>query len=186
MFDQDPPGATDTLASLERLRSAMVDLSTSLDKMLQVHRVRNGLAPWQVRQVLAYIETNLGTPIRNKDLALVARLSVYYFNVAFRNSVGSSPHEYVVRRRVKRAQELMLSTGNSLSDIAAECGMADQAHLTRVFRKLAGNSPAAWRRARLNPAAPGTPPAALRRAEHDQIIGRASVRPRPSSSAKQQ
>ena len=181
MFDENS-----TLASLQQLRSAMVELSSAIDKMLQEQRVRSGLAPWQVRRVLDYIEANLGTPIRNKDLAVVARLSVYYFNVAFRNSVGNTPHEYVIRRRVERAQQLMLATENSLSDIAAECGMADQAHLTRVFRKLAGNSPAAWRRARLNPAAPGTPPAALRRAEHDQIIGRASVRPRPSSSAKQQ
>jgi transcriptional regulator GlxA family with amidase domain len=109
--------------------------------------------PPRVRRVLAYIEANLDTPIRNKDLALIARLSVYYFNVDFRNSVGASPHEYVIRRRVERAQALMLSTGNSLSDIAAECGMADQAHLTRAFRRIVGDSPAAWRRAQLKPAA---------------------------------
>jgi transcriptional regulator GlxA family with amidase domain len=158
MFDENS-----ALASLQRLRSAMAELSSAIDKMLENApntsiptaeiRVRSGLAPWQVRRVLAYVEENLGAPIRNKDLALIARLSVYYFNVAFRNSVGSTPHEYVIRQRVKRAQRLMLSTENSLSDIAAECGMADQAHLTRLFRKIVGDSPAAWRRARLNPAA---------------------------------
>src|SRR5262249_7653630 len=100
---------------------------------------------------LAHVEANLGTPIRNEELATIARLSTFHFNVAFRKSVGESPHAYVIRRRVERAQGLMLSTGRSLSDIAADCGLADQAHLTRLFRRFVGESPAAWRRARVNP-----------------------------------
>lgn len=170
-----------TLASLHRLQSAVVELSTALNETLRdersnaaacLQRVKTmlngldgaplqlaesrgqqGLAPWQVRRVLAHIEANLGTPIRNKDLAAIARLSTFHFNVAFRNSVGESPHAHIIRRRVERAQGLMLSTDKSLSDIAAECGFADQAHLTRLFRRIAGASPAAWRRARAHPAA---------------------------------
>ena len=165
-----------TLVSLDRLRSAVVELSTALhaalrdelsDATASLQRAnamlrgvdgtppqvcdngtRQGLAPWQLRRVLAHIEANLDTPIRNKDLATVARLSTFYFNVAFRNSVGEPPHGYIIRRRVERAQGLMLSTTRSLSDIASECGLADQAHLTRLFRKWVGESPAAWRRAR--------------------------------------
>ena len=112
---------------------------------------RQGLAPWQVRRVLTYIDANLDMSIKNKDLAAVARLSVFHFNVAFRNSVGDSPHEYIIRRRMDRAQGLMLSTEMSLSEIAGECGLADQAHLTRLFHRVVGESPAAWRRARANP-----------------------------------
>lgn len=167
-----------TWTSLDRLRSAVVELSTALSETLHDDRgnaaaslqrvkamlldldqasspakagVRQGLAPWQVRRVLAHIEANLATPIRNKDLAAVARLSTFHFAVAFRNSVGESPHEHVIRRRVERAQGLMLSSDKSLSDISAECGLADQAHLTRLFRRIVGESPAAWRRARVNP-----------------------------------
>jgi transcriptional regulator GlxA family with amidase domain len=166
--------------SLGQLRSAVVELSTALNESLRNEpsnaaaclqrvramlsdvegipfqfpadkAVRQGLAPWQVRRVLAHIEANLGTTIRNKDLAAIARLSTFHFAVAFRNSVGRSPHEHLMRRRIERAQGLMLSTERSLSDIAAECGLADQAHLTRLFRRIAGESPAAWRRARANP-----------------------------------
>jgi AraC family transcriptional regulator len=165
--------------SLHRLRSAVVELSSALNEALRDERsnaaaclqrakamlqsvdgpspqpaengARQGLAPWQLRRVLAYIEANLSTPIRNKDLATIARLSTFHFNVAFRNSVGDSPHEYIIRRRVEWAQGLMLSTEKSLSEIAAECGMADQAHLTRLFRKIVGESPGAWRRLRANP-----------------------------------
>ena len=112
---------------------------------------RQGLAPWQVRRVLSYVDANLDKSIKNKDLATLARLSEYHFNVAFRNSVGSPPHEYIIRRRIERAQGLMLSTDAPLCEIAVECGLADQAHFTRLFRRIAGETPAAWRRARANP-----------------------------------
>jgi len=114
--------------------------------------VRKGLAPWRLHRVLTHIEANLDTQIRNKDLAAVAGLSLYHFNVAFRNSVGAPPHGYIMRRRVERAQGLMLTTEKPLSEIAIECGLADQPHLTRLFRRMVGVSPAAWRRARFDPA----------------------------------
>ncbi len=149
-----------TLASLHQLRTAVIELSTALNESLRddrsnatacLQRAKTGLAPWQVRRVLAHIEAHMGLSIRNQELADIARLSIFHFNVAFRNSVGDSPHAYIIRRRIERAQRLMLSTQQSLSDIAAECGLADQAHLTRLFRRLVGESPAAWRRARVNP-----------------------------------
>jgi AraC family transcriptional regulator len=183
----DEDAAEATLASLHRLRSAVVELSSALKESLRDERSsaaaclqraqamlhgmdeastqpaepvarkpsedvpRRGLAPWQLRRVLAHVEANLGTPVRNKDLAAIARLSTFHFAVAFRKSVGESPHEHIIRRRVERAQGLMLSTDRPLSDIAGECGLADQAHLTRLFRRIVGESPAAWRRARANP-----------------------------------
>jgi AraC family transcriptional regulator len=161
--------------SLEQLRSAVVELSAALNEALQDERtnaaasleraqamlhnrpqpggdsVRGGLAPWQLRRVLAYIESNLDTPLKNKEVAAIARFSEYHFNVAFRNSVGEAPHGYIIRRRIERAQGLMLATDKSLSEIALECGLADQAHFTRLFRKVSGESPAAWRRARMDP-----------------------------------
>ena len=111
---------------------------------------RGGLSPWQVRKVLCHIEAHLGRTIRNEDLAALVRLNPSHFGRAFRNSFGEPPHEYVIRRRVERAQGLMLSTDASLSDIALDCGLADQSHLTRLFRRIVGESPRAWRRARLS------------------------------------
>ena len=145
---RDDPGN-----AAECLRRAEAMLNGRQEQLVRTPAVlsRQGLAPWQVRRVLAYIDMNLDASIKNKDLAAIARLSVFHFNVAFRNSVGDSPHEYIIRRRMERAQGLMLSTEKSLSEIAAECGLADQAHLTRLFRRAVGESPAAWRRARANP-----------------------------------
>jgi AraC family transcriptional regulator len=110
--------------------------------------VRGGLSPWQIRKVASHIEAHLDHPIRNEDLASIVQLNPSHFGRAFRNSFGEPPHEYVIRRRVERAQGLMLSTDASLGEIALDCGLADQSHLTRLFRRLVGESPRAWRRAR--------------------------------------
>jgi AraC-like DNA-binding protein len=88
-------------------------------------RMRGGLAPWQIRQVTTYIESHLDRTIRTKDLAAVVRLSSFHFCRAFRESFNDSPHGYLMRRRVERAQGLMLTTRASLGQIAAECGLAD-------------------------------------------------------------
>jgi transcriptional regulator GlxA family with amidase domain len=109
---------------------------------------RGGLAPWQVRRVTDYIEAHLATTIRLEELARLARLSHSHFCRAFKESLGHPAHAFVMRRRVQRAQGLMLTTGESLSQIAAQCGMADQAHFCKLFRRLVGESPNAWRRAR--------------------------------------
>jgi AraC-like DNA-binding protein len=111
---------------------------------------RGGLAPWQLRRVATYMDANLADSIRCEDLARVTRLSVSHFMRAFRESFGAPPHAYLMRRRMERAQGLMLTTDAALGQIALDCGLADQSHLTRLFRKLVGESPAAWRRARID------------------------------------
>jgi AraC family transcriptional regulator len=123
--------------------------------------LKGGLAPWQVRRVMAHVDENLSSALQVKDIAALVRLSPFHFSRAFRISVGSSTHEYIIRRRIERAQDLMLSTPGCLSQIAADCGLADQSHLTKLFRKLTGESPAAWRRARISPDEPATRTAPL-------------------------
>ena len=114
---------------------------------------RGGLAPWQVCRILTHIEANLGAPTTTAELAGLVRLSRFHFSRAFRRTFNDSPHAYLMRRRVERAQGLMLTTTTSIAQIAVSCGLADQAHFTRLFRRFAGESPSAWRRART--AAPG-------------------------------
>jgi AraC family transcriptional regulator len=108
--------------------------------------IRGGLAPWQSRTVTAHIAANLGSTILVSELARIARLSVGHFFRAFRESFGESPHTHIARRRVHHAQSLMLSSPAPLSQIALDCGMHDQSHFTRVFRRFVGMNPGAWRR----------------------------------------
>jgi len=107
---------------------------------------RGGLAFWQKRRVAAYIAANLSSCIRAADLANAAALSTGHFFRAFRESFGEPPLAYVTRQRIRRCQELLLSSHASLSEIALDCGMCDQPHLTRVFRRIVGANPGAWRR----------------------------------------
>jgi AraC family transcriptional regulator len=108
--------------------------------------IRGGLAPWQQRNVAAYVAANIGSTIRVGDLACLARLSVGHFFRAFRESFGEPPFAYIARQRIELAQSLMLSSRVPLSQIALDCGMCDQAHFTRVFRRIVGINPSVWRR----------------------------------------
>ena len=106
-----------------------------------------GLAPWQANRVVSYIEANLETKLRTSDLAAITRLSVGHFSHTFRISFGKPPHAFVMTRRVERAKQLiLLEDPMPLVEVAHRCGLSDQAHLSRVFRKVAGHSPSAWRR----------------------------------------
>jgi AraC family transcriptional regulator len=108
--------------------------------------VRGGLARWQQKRVVEYVESNIGSNIRVIDLARVVRLSKGYFFRAFRKSFGEPPIAYVLKRRVVLGQELMRNSRTSLSEIALACGMCDQPHFTRVFHRIVGVSPGQWRR----------------------------------------
>ena len=169
---------SDPELSPRQLRSVIADLVTALSSTLNDEResaeeclgriaailkplqkpethtmeqMKGGLAPWQMRKVISHIETNLDKSIKSGDLAALLDLSPCHFSRAFRNSFGDSPLEHVIRRRVERAQGLMLSTDAPLSQIALDCGLADQAHFSRLFRRIVGESPMAWRRARITP-----------------------------------
>ena len=107
---------------------------------------RGGLAPWQMRHVVAYIESNISLGLRVADLARIAQLSIGHFSRAFSVSFGQRPFAYVKARRIRHAQIIMLNTREPLSKVALDCGMCDQAHFTRVFRKIVGTSPSRWRR----------------------------------------
>jgi AraC family transcriptional regulator len=108
--------------------------------------LQGGLAPWQARRLRSYIEENLDSTIRAGDLAGLVRLSTSYFFRAFRNTFGATPAAYITKRRMRRAQELMLKSRVSLSQVALECGMCDQAHFSRTFRRIVGTNPTVWRR----------------------------------------
>lgn len=119
-----------------------------------------GLAPWQARRAALHIDAHLERRLALSELAAVAGLSASYFSRAFKVSFGAAPHAYVLRRRVERAQAQMLMTSDPLSRIAVDCGFADQAHLSRVFRRLVGRTPHDWRRIHTSGAAPTTARAA--------------------------
>ena len=135
-------------ALLSCARDAEESVDAALVETDERRMYRGGLAPWQVRSVITYVDANLSASLSCEELARLARLSVSYFARAFKCTFGYSPHVFLMRRRMERAQGLMLKTNAPLAQIALDCGFADQAHLSRLFLQFTGERPASWRRAR--------------------------------------
>jgi transcriptional regulator GlxA family with amidase domain len=108
---------------------------------------RGGLALWQLNRVIDYLDTHVAERIRAETLAGLINVSIGHLFRAFRVSVGVPPFEYLARQRIASACTMMRATSAPLSQIAVACGLADQPHFCRVFRRVVGTSPAAWRRA---------------------------------------
>ncbi|MGU7772621.1 helix-turn-helix domain-containing protein [Burkholderia sp. MR1-5-21] len=89
-------------------------------------------------------KANLGVSIA--EVANECDLSRGYFIRAFSRTTGRTPHQWLIEQRVTQARQLIETTDMSLVEIAAACGFADQSHLSRVFVKVLGSSPGAWRR----------------------------------------
>jgi AraC family transcriptional regulator len=128
--------------STDRLRS--IDAST--EDVAAGPRPRGGLAAWQMQRLLEYIETRLAERIQSGDLARRINVSVGRLFRAFRVSTGVSPGDYVTARRMNLACTMMKTTTVPLPQIAIACGLCDQSHLCRVFRRAFGTTPAVWRR----------------------------------------
>lgn len=109
-----------------------------------------GLSPWQLRRALDFLSAHLSDDPGVADLARECGLSTGYFSRAFRQTTGITPHQWLIRRRLERARQLLLGNGLELADIALVCGFVDQSHFTRVFAKLEGDSPGKWRQRHRN------------------------------------
>jgi AraC family transcriptional regulator len=108
---------------------------------MNMKRPDKRLSDRRLRQVLEYIEVNLAENISLDDLASVVGLSVSHFNALFREAAGLSPHQYLIRRRVERAKNLLGQGDLSISQIANETGFAHQSHLARHMQRVLGVSP---------------------------------------------
>ncbi|WLB24187.1 AraC family transcriptional regulator [Bradyrhizobium japonicum] len=103
------------------------------------------LSPWQLRRAVDFIAANLDGDPTIAQLAVQCGLSSGYFAGAFRRTTGVTPHQWLIRKRVERAQELLLRGRIELAEVAVVCGFVDQSHFSRVFAKFAGMSPGRWR-----------------------------------------
>jgi AraC family transcriptional regulator len=109
---------------------------------------RGGFATWQSRRLASNVDANLAGKIVIKDLAASLGISVGHFCRAFKHTFGMPARIWIRHRRIELAQGLMLTTGASLGEIALSCGMSDQSHFTRSFRRIVGETPSSWRQTR--------------------------------------
>ena len=142
------PERTRTPAQLDLHSRPRLDVVGCFPERPDVAAARGGLAPGALRRVREYIDGRLGDSISLDAMATVAELSRCHFARAFKQSVGTSPHAYVVQRRLDRAERLLADTDLSLCQVALDSGFSDQSHFSSYFRKSFGESPRAFRRSR--------------------------------------
>ena len=109
-------------------------------------KIASGLSEWQRKKIVRYVDENIDTRLRVSDLSGQVRLSVSRFSKGFNVTFGRPPYDYVLSRRIEAAKYLIASTQEPLSQIAHACGLSDQAHLSKVFKRLVGTTPLKWRK----------------------------------------
>jgi AraC family transcriptional regulator len=132
--------------------------SESLANIFAIHLLRNycttapvlrtytgGLSTKRLQQTIDYIQAHLDEKLSLESIAIELNLSVHYFCELFTQSTGIPPYKYVLQQRVDRAKQLLRKSQKSLSEIALDCGFADQSHLSRHFTKLTKISPKKYR-----------------------------------------
>jgi len=106
------------------------------------------LPRWRLRRAIDYVESRLAEPISLAEIASVTGLTRMHFAAEFRAATGLRPHEYLLRRRIERSQEMLMTTDMTLVDIALAVGFQTQSHYSNVFRRFVGQSPGVWLRSR--------------------------------------
>jgi AraC family transcriptional regulator len=113
---------------------------------LPMREIRGGLSHTKLERVIAHIEDNLASKLSLPGIAEIAGISVSHLKTLFRNSTGVPVYEYVLRRRVERAQLLLRNQKFSIAEVAVATGFAHQSHLARHMHRILGYTPSSLRR----------------------------------------
>nr|WP_282571317.1 AraC family transcriptional regulator [Methylonatrum kenyense] len=129
-------------------------LSTALICLL-IHRYRrenrrpipsrNELCQQALKEILDYIERNLGGDLSLKRIAALKNMSAQRFCLMFHESVGTTPHQYVIQRRIEKAKRLLTLRSSCIVEIALDLGFSSQSHFTSVFKRMTGVTPKKYR-----------------------------------------
>ena len=120
-------------------------VSAYLSATLAPIEVVGGLPPRRLQRVFSHIRENISRDLSVTELAQVVGMSQYYFSKLFKMSTGTTPHQYVMRQRVERAQEQLREGQTPLAEVATQVGFETQSHFTSVFRRLVGATPKRYR-----------------------------------------
>ncbi len=118
------------------------DYATAKPKIAIYH---GGLGDRALLQIVEYIEHHLSQSIKIQDLATYLGISKFHFSRLFKQSMGISPHQYVMQQRIELAKQLLKKANLPITDIALNCGFNSHAHLTKYFRAMTGMTPKAYR-----------------------------------------
>lgn len=111
----------------------------------QIVEHRGGLCRSRLKVAIEYIENHITDNISLLDIAAELDISQYHFCRLFKESMGTSPHQYIIQKRIEHGQNLLVKTSNKIADISLAAGFANQGHFSYHFRKLTGTTPKQYR-----------------------------------------
>ena len=111
-----------------------------------VERSRGGLASWQERIAKEILCARMRDPPTIDELGQACGVSARHFIRAFRQSTGSTPHQWLMQERALSARNMLEHSDRTLAEISVACGYANQSHLCRAFQRCFGHSPSTARR----------------------------------------
>lgn len=101
-----------------------------------------------IQKIIAYIETDLSTDLSLKTFAKYLNVNASYLSTLFSKEVGIPLSEYVNNTRIFHAKKLLLGTNLPIKSIAEQCGFSDTHYFSRIFHKITGTTPGAYRKMR--------------------------------------
>jgi AraC-like DNA-binding protein len=102
-------------------------------------------AAQRVQEVLAFIDQHLGERLTLPDMAQVLAINSYHFAHVFKQATGLAPHQYIIRRRLARAKQLLADTELPIAEVALAVGCANQSHFSAQFHRATGMTPLNYR-----------------------------------------
>jgi AraC family transcriptional regulator len=135
----------DTLAQMIAVHLARQHSSRSRPPRVPASEAITG---WKWRRLIDFIEANLEGDLSLDSLAAEVSISPLYLPRAFKTAVGQSPHQYVLKRRIERARDLLTQTDAPIADVALAAGFSSQSHLSNWFLRVVGMPPAEYRKQR--------------------------------------
>lgn len=111
----------------------------------KVQLYSGGLSPHQLKRTIEYINDNLSLDLSLNVLAAMLGMSPYYFERLFKQSIGHTPHQYILYCRIDKAKQLLRTTQQPIMEIACQVGCKNHSHFSKLFHQLTGMSPKAYR-----------------------------------------
>ncbi|MEM9144358.1 MAG: AraC family transcriptional regulator, partial [Bacteroidota bacterium] len=140
----------ETLSASEFLETQAL-LQLLLSRFIQDGKRPKTHAKFNLNNVLTYIGEHLHEDLGVSDLAVFCHLSSDHFSRVFQKNFGMRPSQYLQAKRVERAETLLLTTHQSIKEIAQKTGWRNTSYFTRIFKKVTGTTPAQFRRERTGP-----------------------------------
>jgi AraC family transcriptional regulator len=137
----DTPGYAETLAEV-----LAFDLRRVAGRLREAPLQSAGLSASQIETVTEYIDSHLAEKTSVAELASLLDLTRFHFIRSFKRTTGVPPHQFMIRRRVDRAMEMLTGQNHSIADVAARTGFGSPIQLTRAFRRVVGTTPSDFRR----------------------------------------